>query len=135
MAANLPIEVVSAGLIWRNRILLVKRGKEPSKGLFAFPGGRVESNETMDEAVRREVQEETGLQPENLEFLETINLRNSDLISESGDYRLHVFHGNHSGGEPTAGDDADEAGWFTLEQLETMPLTDSSLRIARKLLS
>ena len=43
------------------RLLLIKRGHEPGKGLWSIPGGRVEPGETDEQAVIREVREETGL--------------------------------------------------------------------------
>lgn len=136
MAENTPVEVVSVGLVWRGRILLVRRGKAPSKGLYAFPGGRIEPGETADEAVRREIAEETGLFVDGaLSHLETLDIEPADDETGAVAYRLHVFCGTHPGGEPVAGDDAAEAGWFRLEEIEAMAMTASSLRLARKLLS
>src|SRR5258707_14303163 len=43
------------------RLLLIKRGHDPGRGLWSVPGGRVEAGETAEEAVVREVREETGL--------------------------------------------------------------------------
>ncbi|MEZ5810964.1 MAG: NUDIX domain-containing protein [Rhizobiaceae bacterium] len=136
MAKNAPVEVVSAGLIWRDRILLVKRGKAPSKGLYAFPGGRIEPGETAEDAVRREIAEETGLTADGaLSHLETLDIEPSADDPEAIAFRLHVFSGTHPGGAPVAGDDAEEAGWFRLEEVEAMAMTASSLRLTRKLLS
>lgn len=135
MATDHPIEVASAGLIWRDRILLVKRGKEPSKGLFAFPGGRIEPGETAEAAARREIAEETGLISGPLDHLETIELGGDGSDPGAKVYRLHVFRGIHPGGQPVANDDAEEAGWFSWSEIETMPMTDSSLRLSRRLLS
>ncbi|MEX0346450.1 MAG: NUDIX hydrolase [Rhizobiaceae bacterium] len=134
MAQNL-IQVASAGLVWRRRILLVKRGKQPSKGLYAFPGGRIEPHETPEDAVRREILEETRITAGPLTFLETLHLGKAAGDPGSARYRLHVFFGAHDGGTPVAGDDADDAGWFSLEEVEALPMTGSSLRIARSLLS
>lgn len=134
MAVTDPIDVASAGLIWRDRILLVKRGQDPSKGLYAFPGGRLEPGESAEDAARREVGEETGLTCGPLDHLETIDL-GGDVEPGKNAYRLHVFHGAHQGGDPVASDDADDAGWFSLREMETMQMTESSLRLARKLLA
>ena len=122
------------GLISQNRILLVKRGKDPSKGLYAFPGGRVEPGESPKQAACREIEEETGLVAGNIEFMETLDLGKADNDPAASAYRLHVFYGIHPGGKPVAADDADEAGWFTLDEVEALPVTPSSLRLAQQLL-
>jgi ADP-ribose pyrophosphatase YjhB (NUDIX family) len=84
-------------------------------------------------AARREVLEETGLVAGPLEHLETI-APEDDRGKANPRYRLHVFFGLHGGGEPVAGDDADHAGWYTLADIAALPMTSSSLRLARRLL-
>lgn len=56
-----PIVGVGAVVLWGDRILLVKRGKEPYKGYWAIPGGVQRVGETLEEAVLRELKEETGI--------------------------------------------------------------------------
>jgi 8-oxo-dGTP diphosphatase len=53
---------VCALIVSRDRVLLGKRGKDPNRGLYVLPGGGVEDGESFDQALRREVREETGLE-------------------------------------------------------------------------
>ncbi|RLE94819.1 MAG: hypothetical protein DRN04_01875 [Thermoprotei archaeon] len=55
------IAAVGAVVLKNGRILLIKRGKEPGKGLWSIPGGAVQAGERLEEAVLRELYEETGL--------------------------------------------------------------------------
>ena len=60
--AQVPeIPAVSVALAHGGKALLVRRGRAPAKGLYAFPGGKVEPGETLEEAVIREVREETNI--------------------------------------------------------------------------
>ena len=57
-----PILGVGALIFREDCILMVERGKEPLKGYWSLPGGVVEVGETLEQAIRREVREETGLE-------------------------------------------------------------------------
>jgi len=126
------VDAVSIALVEGGRVLLVKRGKQPSKGMYAFPGGRVEPGETLIEAVQRELMEETGLSAAVVEQVEI--MRFEPYRPGWAGYVLTVFAGTLAGGELMAGDDAAEAGWFTPDEIAAMPLTESTAIIARRLL-
>ena len=68
MTEPLPRLAVSVCLIGPDGVLLVERAREPFKGRFSLPGGRVEFGETLAEAARREVEEETGLRLPSVAF-------------------------------------------------------------------
>lgn len=123
---------VSVALVRGDQVLLVKRGHAPSKGFFAFPGGRVEAGESLENAARRELLEETGLKAGDLRRVDMI-----DTEREPGQtaFRLHVFAGSYIDGEAIAADDADEAGWYSLEQMVRLPVLASVVTVARKLLA
>lgn len=132
MTERRTISAVSVALVRDDTVLLVKRALEPSRGLYAFPGGRVESGETSEAAARRELLEETGMTAANLSPLREY-LIDASVDGEEITYRLEVFTGKWVGGEPACASDAEEACFYTLEEMEKLPLTDSILDISREL--
>lgn len=130
-----PLMGVGALIVAENEILLVRRGKEPSKGEWSIPGGLVRVGETLRDAVIREAREETGFRVEPLtlvELLERIFPDNQGRIRYHyvlADYLCRVI-----GGELNAGSDASEAIWVNHEQLDSFPLAPVTLRVIRKAL-
>lgn len=124
------LPAVSVALVRGRSLLLVRRGRDPSKGRYAFPGGRVEAGETLEEAARRELLEETGLEAGPLAPVVTLDLGGS---AGAPGFRLHVFSGPWLGGEPVAADDAAEAGWYTLSRMQALPVLPSVVEVARRL--
>jgi 8-oxo-dGTP diphosphatase len=101
------------------RLLLIKRGHEPGAGLWSLPGGRIEPGETDQQAVAREVLEETGLTVECRDLLAVVELPGLDgAVIQVSDYRAVV-----TGGKLAAGDDAADARWVTAAELDALPLT------------
>lgn len=122
---------MSVAILHEGRFLLVRRGRAPAKGLYAFPGGRVEAGETREQAVIREALEETGAQLANVAHVVDLAIpaENDDRI----EFVLSVHSASYAGGTVVAGDDADAAVWVTVDEMEQLPLAGSVLEIARQL--
>lgn len=103
-----------------HRVLLVLRGAEPERGLWSVPGGSCEPGESFAEAAVREAFEETGLEV-------AIDRELWVAMIPAGDGRMfesHDFAATVVGGRLAPGDDADDARWFTDEDLDSLPVTD-----------
>lgn len=113
----------------RRKVLLIRRKKPPFKGQWAIPGGFVEPHEPLAAAARRELQEETGLEPEHLEQLHTFGDPGRDPRgwTISVVYRALLSKDDAGAGQLRAGSDADDVGWFDLR--DPPPLAFDHARI------
>lgn len=127
------LAAVSVALVRDGRVLLVRRGREPGRGIWAFPGGRVEPGESREAAARRELAEETALSAGALAPYRTVAILPAGPGAPGFD--LTVFAGDAAEGALAAGDDAEAAGWFAEGELDGIPVIDSVLEIARELLT
>jgi len=113
-----PVPAVIAVVIREDRALLVRRANPPDAGLWGFPGGKIEFGETVREAAIRELLEETGVQAEAQDIITTLDILVRD---SSGAMQQHFIliavRCRWISGEPAAGDDALEAGWFAIAEL------------------
>jgi 8-oxo-dGTP diphosphatase len=108
-----PSPAAAVVLINQDKVLLVKRALDPQKGLWAFPAGFQEWDETPEQAARREMQEETGLTPENLRLFDLVY---NDCIPHKP-VNVAVFLAESAQGTLIPGDDVLEAHFFPLNQL------------------
>ena len=125
-----PQVAVGAIVIKDGRVLLVKRGQPPSEGLWAVPGGRVELGETLKEAVEREIIEETGLTICAGDPIYTFDVIERD---DSGRIRFHYvivdLMADYLSGKLNPSDDASEARWVTPEELEGLPMNETTRKV------
>lgn len=103
---------IDAIIIKDDKILLIKRGKEPHEGLWALPGGHLDWNETLKDAVIREVKEETGLTVTSLKFLKIYS-----KPSRHPKQLVAVVYYTAVEGELKAGDDAQDLKFFSIHTI------------------
>ena len=119
-----PFLAVSAAIMRAGQVLLVRRARPPAAGLFSLPGGVVEVGETLEEAVVREVREETGLtiEPVGLAgFRETI-VRDGDARIERH-FVILPFAARWRAGEVELNEELSEARWLEPAGIAELPTT------------
>ncbi len=121
-----PVVGIGAVIVCNGKIVLAKRGNEPSKGKWSIPGGLVEVGESLEEAVIREVKEETCLDVENPALLDVVDNVDLDTAGKIKyhyvivDYLVYVKHG-----EIQAASDAADLRWVPFDEVENYDLTTS----------
>jgi 8-oxo-dGTP diphosphatase len=97
-------------------VLLIRRKHNPFKGMWALPGGFIDMEETVEEAVVRELEEETHLKVEELQQLHTFSALNRDPRGRTVSVTFFgVVDSDQS--QVSGGDDASDAKWFPLARL------------------
>ncbi|TRL38916.1 MULTISPECIES: NUDIX hydrolase [Rhizobium] len=132
-----PQAASSAILEREGRLLLIRRRNPPSADLYAFPGGRAEPGEMPAQTALREFLEETGITARDPHLFATYDLETRD---EAGNLQSHfflsVFLVKADATTPAiAADDAADAGWFTLEEIRSLPVPPSVLDCAERLIA
>jgi 8-oxo-dGTP diphosphatase len=123
-----PTVTVDAIIQREDKILLIRRKNEPFKGYWALPGGFIEYQETAEDAVRREVMEEAGLEVDIIGFQNVYSDPNRDprghVIS-----LCYIARGN---GVAVAGDDAKEARFIPVNEIFELDLAFDHQKILKE---
>ena len=131
MNPSAPVVGVGGVLIRDGKVLLIRRGKPPLYGRWVVPGGTVELGESLEQALVREMREETGLEVVPLEVLTVF-----DRIERDGDrvvyhYVIVDYLCRWLGGEARAASDALEAAWAALDDLPRYDLPQKALEVVQ----
>ena len=114
-------------------VLLVERAGEPLKGWWSIPGGLLETGEKLEDAVRRETLEETGLRVDivyRFDIFERI-MRDAEDRPEYH-YVLVDYVCKVIGGEPVAGDDVSRLDWVPCERLRDYKVTSGTIEAVER---
>lgn len=125
LAAMEPRVAASAVVVGPDgRVVLVRRATPPNAGSYSLPGGKVRFGERIVDAVAREIREETGLVVEVGPLVEIV-----ELVGDGYHYVVHDHVAWPRGGALVAGDDAAEAVWVGLAELDRYAVTDAVRRV------
>ena len=134
-----PYLAVSAAILRDGKVLVVRRARKPALNLYSFPGGAVEAGETLAEAVKREVREETQL------AIEPVGLAgHREVIVRDGQGRVErhfvilSFAARWLAGEPVLNEELDDARWLApaeVAELKTTEGLDKILAAAVRLMN
>jgi|SRR5215469_5202582 len=146
-----PVIGVGGVIVDRGRTVLIRRGTEPLLGQWSIPGGTVEIGETLAEAVRRELREETGLEVHVLELIELFDriyldenrraearrLQDGSSTAKDGKKpRYHFVIADYLcelvGGEPRAGSDVTDLAFAREDELVKFHLTAKAASVVKK---
>lgn len=127
-----PVVGVGGVIVLDGRALIVRRGHEPRQGEWSLPGGGVHLGESLVDAVRREMKEETGLDVEVGPILETF-----DRIHRAPDGRVRYhfvivdYLCTPVGGDARAGDDAEALAWVRADEVDAYGVNAHAAAVLR----
>ena len=124
---------VGAVILDGRRVLLVKRGGQPSAGKWSLPGGLVDLGETTVEAIAREVAEECGLQ---IRIGGLAGIVDRVVRDDAGRVRYHYVLVDYlaypDAGTAVAGSDAADVQWVDVDSVERLDITDGLVDMIRR---
>ena len=129
-----PVVGAAAVVIHDGRVLLIRRGHAPDAGAWSIPGGAVELGESVEDALRREVREETGLEIAVGAFLEVFERVERDPDGVRFHFVVLDYAATVIGGVLRSGDDAADAVFAGLDDLDRYALAESVRRVIARAL-
>jgi 8-oxo-dGTP diphosphatase len=125
-----PYLAVSAAILRDGKVLVVRRARKPALNLYTLPGGAVEAGETLQQAVIREVYEETQL---SIEPVALTGHREAIMRDSQGRVERHFvilcFAARWLAGEPVLNEELDDARWLTPPALAGLKTTEGLAEI------
>jgi len=120
-----PYLAVSAAIFRAGKVLIVRRARTPAQGIYTLPGGGVELGETLEQAVIREIREETAL---DIEPVELVGFRQAIARDATGRVERHFvilpFAARYVGGALSLNEELSEADWRDPSALGELKTTE-----------
>lgn len=133
MSRPTPELAVSAAIFRQDQVLVVRRAGAPAKGLWTLPGGRVEVGETLVDALKREIVEETAL---TIDVIGLAGYREIILPQAVGERGRHFvilpFAAHWIAGEPALNEELSDGRWMPVEAVASLPTTEGLIDILRQ---
>jgi 8-oxo-dGTP diphosphatase len=128
-----PVVGVGAVIVRDGKALIVRRAHEPRKGEWSLPGGHLDLGESLEDAARREVKEETGLDVTLGPVIDTFDRVHRDA---EGRVRYHFVIIDYvcwpDGGEAVAGSDAEAVAWVGADELDRYGVNAHAAEVIRR---
>jgi 8-oxo-dGTP diphosphatase len=125
-----PYLAVSAAIFRDGRVLIVRRAQPPAHGLYTLPGGAVEVGETLEQAVIREVREETALEIKPFQLAGYCQLIARDAAGKiERHFVILPFAARWIAGEVSLNEELAEARWLLSEELSGLKTTEGLAQI------
>ena len=125
-----PYLAVSAAVFRDGKVLIVRRARPPAHGLYTLPGGGVELGETLQQAVIREIREETAL---DIEPVQLVGFREAIARDKAGKIERHFvilpFAARWIGGEIALNEELAEAHWLAPGEIAGLRTTEGLAEI------
>lgn len=133
MSRQTPELAVSAAIFRNGEVLVVRRAGAPAKGLWTLPGGRVEVGETLVDALKREIVEETALTIDVIGLAGYREIILPQAVSERGRHFVILpFAARWISGEPVLNEELSDGRWMPVEAVAALPTTDGLIDILRE---
>jgi mutator protein MutT len=130
-----PIVAVGAIVVEKGRVLMARRGKEPSYGLWSVPGGAVRLGEDLKTAARREIREELGIEVELTDVIEILERVTRDAEGRIQYHYVVVdYLARRVDGEPTPSPEALEVRWIAPEEFSQYEMTRGTAEVLLRIL-
>ena len=124
--ADAPTPCVGVIIFRGDDVLLIQRGTAPRKGEWSIPGGRIEPGENERQAALRELTEETSIRAAILGKVAAIAAN-----FEGFDYILHDYAARWEAGEPIAGDDAAQAKFIPMTEIDALGMWGKTTEVIK----